>query len=71
MAAVLIREANAGTVVDSRNRQEIKDAILKYYREFERTGNVSYAGKEGVIRRYEHPALAEKLAGILDSLVSR
>jgi glycosyltransferase involved in cell wall biosynthesis len=71
VAAELIREANAGTVVDSRNPQEIKEAILKYYREFERTGDVSYAGKEEVIRRHEHPALAEKLAGILDSLVSR
>lgn len=71
VAAELIREANAGTVVDSCNPQEIKDAILKYYREFERTGDVTYSGKEDVIRRYEHPALAEKLAGILDSLVSR
>ncbi len=71
VAAELIREANAGTIVDSRNPQEIKEAILKYYREFERTGDVSYAGKEEVIRRYEHPVLAEKLAGILDSLVSR
>lgn len=71
VAAELIREANAGTVVDSRNPREIKDAILKYYREFERTGSVSYSGKEGVIRRYEHPALAEKLAGILVSLISR
>lgn len=71
VAAELIREANAGTVVDSSNPQEIKEAILKYYREFERTGDVSYSGKEEVIRRYEHPALAEKLAGILDSLVSR
>lgn len=71
VAAELIREANAGTVVDSSNPQEIKAAILKYYREFERTGDVRYAGKEEVIRRYEYPALAEKLAGILDSLVPR
>ena len=71
VAAELIREANAGTVVDSSNPQEIKEAILKYYREFERTGDVSYSGKEEVIRRYEYPALAEKLAGILDSLVPR
>ncbi len=68
VAAELIREASAGTVVDSRIGRDIKDAILKYYLEHERTGDVAYRGREEVIRRYESRAVARQLAEILDSL---
>jgi glycosyltransferase involved in cell wall biosynthesis len=70
VAASLVREANAGIVVDSANRQEIKEAILRYYSEHERTGSVRYCGKDEVIRRYERPVLAGRLAKILDSVAT-
>jgi len=71
VASELIREANAGTVVNASNRQAMKEAIVKYYSEHERTGDVAYHGRGEVIRRYERPVLAGQLARLLDSLTSQ
>jgi len=71
VASELIREANAGTVVNASNRREMKEAIVKYYSEHERTGDVAYHGRGEVIRRYERPVLAGQLARLLDSLTSQ
>jgi len=70
VAAQLIREADAGTVVDPANRQEIKDAILNYYREHDRTGSIAYHGRDNVIRRFQRPTLTRQLAAILDGVLS-
>jgi glycosyltransferase involved in cell wall biosynthesis len=70
VAAELIREANAGTVVDPDQPEQIKAAILKYYCEHQRTGSIRYFGREEVIRRYEQPVLASKLAEVLDSVTT-
>jgi len=70
VAAELVREADAGTVVNPSNRREIKEAIVKYYSEHERTGTVAHHGRDEVIRRYERPVLVGQLATVLDSLVT-
>ncbi len=70
VAASLIRQANAGIVVDPANRREIKKAILRYYSEHERTGSVRYHGRGEVVRRYEQPVLAGRLAKVLDSVTT-
>jgi len=71
VAAKLIRAANAGVIVNPGNRREIKEAILKYYSEHQRTGSVAYQGKDEVIRKYERPVQVGQLAKVLDSLVSQ
>ena len=71
VAMDLIREANAGLVVDPRAPSELKGAVLSYYLEHARTGDVAYRGDESVVRRYEAPALAKQLAAVLDSAVSQ
>lgn len=70
VAAQLIREADAGTVVDPANRQEIKEAILNFYLEHQTKGVVAYHGADGVIRRFERPLLTGQLAAILDGVLS-
>lgn len=65
VAADLIREADAGVVVDPDDIPAIEEAILKLYRCWQK-GDLKINSRPEVIERYERRNLTSRLASLLD-----
>jgi glycosyltransferase involved in cell wall biosynthesis len=62
----LMAETKAGTHAFSSD--EVKDAILKYYREYKSSGSVASAVDAATVNRYSYRETARQFSEILDSL---
>ena len=62
----VLEETEAGVHVCSKD--EVRDYLLKAYREFQNQGQVSYRGKARAIAQYSHLGMAEKFAAVLDKV---
>lgn len=62
----LLDDTQAGVYVSS--IEELKNAILSYYHEYQLTGKVSCKGNPVEIEKYSHREMARKFAEVLDSI---
>jgi hypothetical protein len=61
----LLDQTKAG--VCGQTKEDVKTLLLRLYREYKSTGDVSYSGDEAEINKYSHREVASKFASILDS----
>lgn len=64
----LLEETNAGIHVST--DEEIREQLLKYYKEYKNSGVVRFQGDTGTIERYSHREMAKRFAGALDEVCS-
>ena len=62
----LLIETQAGVHV--RNNEEIKEVIIKAYREYKDFGTVLYHGIDEEVMKYSHKEMARKFAEVLDTV---
>jgi len=62
----LLMETQAGVHV--RNSEEIKETIVKAYREYKDSGAVLYQGINEEVMKYSHKEMARKFAEVLDTV---
>jgi hypothetical protein len=60
----LLNETKSGIEVNTDT--EIKEAILKFYQEFRKNGQVQYFGDSSEVKRYTHLEMARKFAEVFD-----
>lgn len=65
----LMEETNTGIHVS--NLANLKDVLIRYYKEYKGTGKVIYRGKEEEINKYSHYEMARQFAKVLDSVTGR
>ena len=63
----LLNETGAG--IHASTVDELKNVILTFYREYKKTGTVSYKGVDTKIDKYNHREMAKKFAFVLDDVV--
>jgi len=64
----LLDQTQAG--VHCSNEDEIRDYLLKAYREYKQLGAVQYRGIEEEVMKYSHREMARKFAKVLDEVTS-
>jgi glycosyltransferase involved in cell wall biosynthesis len=64
----LLRETNAGVSCDS--VEEIADVLLKWYREWCRTGTVCCCSKREVVAKYSREKQTERLSALLQECIA-
>jgi len=62
----LLKETKAGVIC--RNTEEIAAQLLRWYQEWQQTGNVSYHAQDEQIMKYSREKQAGQLAELLDSI---
>jgi len=69
-AAKVIRQTNAGIVVDPNNPKKIKEAIIELYNKYKKN-SLKFKGIPSQINKFSHKELSLQLAKILDSLTTK
>ena len=62
----LLKETKAGVIC--RNAEEAAEQLLRWYQQWQQTGNISYDARDEQIMKYSRQKQAGQLAELLDSI---